>query len=281
MKEYFKNILKKTGLYYFLQGIYRQLLFNVNKIYHQIKYNKFKGKGFQCNCCGAVYSKFVPDYPSAENATAININEVIAGYGESILCPACLSTARERLIIALLKDEIKLTGKRILHLSPEKNIYNSIKTINEVITSDISPLFFKNIDKNVKSEDATKLSFSDNSFDVVIGNHIMEHIPDDVKAMAEIYRVLKPGGRAILQVPYSTKIVNTIEDLKINDPKNQSALFGQKDHVRIYSLGDYINRLKIPGFEVEVIPYNSLQQYYTFAIQNKECFINIFKPVKV
>ncbi|MGF2413809.1 MAG: hypothetical protein ACQUYJ_15865, partial [Ferruginibacter sp.] len=124
MKELLKNILKKLGLYHFLQGNYRQLLVAVKGISSQVKYAKFKGTGFECNCCGAMYSQFIPDYPSAENAHAISANEVVAGYGENILCPSCLSTARERLIIALLKDNIKLTGKKILHFSPEKKIYN-------------------------------------------------------------------------------------------------------------------------------------------------------------
>ena len=278
MKEVIKNILKQLRLYYFLQGNYRKLLFNVKRIGYRFKYAKYKGAGFQCNCCEKKYSKFIPDYPTAENANAINTNEVIAGYGQNILCPYCLSTARERLIIGLLKADFKIAGKKILHFSPEKNIYNFIKTNNEVISADIEPLFYKLIDSKIKNEDAIRLTFSTNSFDVIIANHIMEHIPDDAKAMAEIYRVLKPGGRAILQVPYSVKIANTIEEPQISNAKKQAALFGQKDHVRIYLLNDYVNRLKLAGFDVEIISYTSLQNYYEFAIQNKECFINIFKP---
>ncbi|NOT90141.1 methyltransferase domain-containing protein [Ferruginibacter sp.] len=277
MKELLKNILKKLGLYHFLQGNYRQLLVAVKGISSQVKYAKFKGTGFECNCCGAMYSQFIPDYPSAENAHAISANEVVAGYGENILCPSCLSTARERLIIALLKDNIKLTGKKILHFSPEKKIYNFIKSSNEVITADIQPLFYKNIDSKIKNEDATHLSFSDNNFDVVIGNHIMEHIPNDAKALKEIYRVLKPGGRAILQVPYSTKITNTLEEPGINDPQKQSTLFGQKDHVRIYQMQDYISRLQYCGFKVSLMEYKDLSMYYKNAIQLNEAFLSILK----
>jgi len=280
LKELLKNILKKLGLYYFLQGNYRQLLFNLHKFICRIKYAKYKGTGFQCNSCGASYSKFVSSYPSAENANAITINKVIAGYGENILCPACLSTARERLIIAILKKDSKISGKKVLHFSPEKNIYNFIKINNEVITADIEPLFYKGIDKKIKKEDAdaTKLSFNTGSFDLVIGNHIMEHIPNDAMALQEIYRILKPGGRAILQIPYSEKISSTIEEPGINNPEKQSALYGQKDHIRIYLFSDYISRLQHAGFETTVIQYSSLQQFYTFAIQNKESFINILKP---
>jgi SAM-dependent methyltransferase len=277
LKEYLKKMLKLIGAYHFLQTNYRHLLFTIKKMGYRVSYATFKGTGFKCNCCGASYSKFVADYPSAENANALKANAVIAGYGENILCPACLSTARERLVIALLSSQFKITGKKILHFSPEKNIYQFIKTHNEVITADIQPLFYKSIDSNIKIEDATRLSYTDNSFDVVIGNHIMEHIPNDVKAMAEIYRVLKPEGRAILQVPYSTIIAATIEDLEINDPQKQSALFGQKDHVRIYQLQNYVNRLQSCGFTVALVEYNALSEFYKNAIQPNEVFISIVK----
>lgn len=121
------------------------------------------------------------------------------------------------------------------------------------------------------------LSYADNSFDVVIGNHIMEHIPKDIKAMAEIYRVLKSGGRAILQVPYSTILTGTIEEPGINNPQKQSALFGQKDHVRIYQLQNYLDRLQSCGFTVALIEYRDLTAFYKNAIQVNESFISILK----
>jgi len=277
LKAYLKKLLKLVGVYHFLQSNYRQLLFTVKKIRCRISYAKFKGTGFECNCCGASYSRFVTDHPAAENANALKVNAVVAGYGDNILCPACLSTARERLIIALLNDQFKVVGKKILHFSPEKNIYRFIKANNEVITADIEPLFYKSIDSNIKNEDATHLSYADNSFDVVIGNHIMEHIPNDIKAMSEIYRVLKPGGRAILQVPYSTLPAATIEEPGINDAQKQSTLFGQKDHVRIYQLQNYLNRLQNCGFTVALIEYKDLAAFYKNAIQVNESFISILK----
>ena len=96
---------------------------------------------------------------------------------------------------------------------------------------------------------------------MVIANHIMEHVPDDRKAISEIYRILKTGGVAILQVPFSISNSDTIEDPFIKDSKKQSELFGQKDHVRIYNLGNYINRLKKAGFSVQYFSYESMPEF--------------------
>ncbi len=121
MKETVKNILKKLGLYYFLQGNYRNILSNVKRVNYKIQYEKYKGAGFDCNCCGVAYSKFVPDYPAAENAHAVNANEVIAGYGENILCPACLSTARE--LVKLAKEaNIKFQVGHVERFNPALRI---------------------------------------------------------------------------------------------------------------------------------------------------------------
>lgn len=106
----------------------------------------------------------------------------------------------------------------------------------------------------------------------------MEHIPDDKKAMHEIFRILKPGGRAILQVPYSHNNNATIETPEIADPLLQSKMYGQNDHVRIYNLDDYKARLQSSGFKVEIIPCSSLEHIYKYAIQENESFLVIIKP---
>ena len=271
-------MLQRLQIYHPLQSFYRHILFIYKRARNRQNYKAYKGKGFTCNICGEQYQKFVPGFPSKENRRAIESNKMVAGYGDNIYCPFCMSTARERLVIAKL-SEFDLKGKNILHLSPEKNIYTFIKDRAAVTTADLLPGFYKTIDGLVQKQDATHFSFADKSFDWVIGNHILEHIPEDVNAMKEIFRVLKPGGRAVLQVPYSEQLDCTIEDLLINEPAQQSFLFGQKDHVRIYSLSDYVLRLRQTGFEAEVIPYKAMQQYYSLAIQEGECFIKIQKPI--
>jgi SAM-dependent methyltransferase len=276
MKEFLKSILKAVGCYYPLQGYYRRKLFKIKskKIYRE--YKQYKGEGFVCNICGTSYRKFAPDYPKEQNKAAIEKYKMIAGYGENVFCPSCMSRARERLVVAMLA-EVDLFGKKVLHFSPEKNVLAWIQHQTQPVTVDLFPEFYEYLDKNIQKADATQLSFADDSFDLVIGNHIMEHIPDDRKAMKEIYRVLKPGGQAILQVPFSTDITTTIEEPGINDPKRQSALFGQQDHVRIYQLEDYLDRLRKTGFKVDYLPYELLSHLHINAIQPGEGFIMIRK----
>jgi SAM-dependent methyltransferase len=278
MNQTFKNILQRFHIYHPLQAFYRGLLFTYNKNKNRLHYKRYRGKGFSCNVCHARYEKFVPSLPFAENSTAIEKYKVVAGYGDNIYCPNCMSTARERLIIAIL-SEADIDQKQFLHLSPEKNIYNFLRKKAHVVTADLLPGFYKTIDGQVQKQDATEFTFDTASFDWVVANHILEHIPDDITAMREIFRVLRPGGTAILQVPYTEMLESTIEDAVINDPAKQSLLFGQKDHVRIYSLVDYVNRLRNAGFEATVVPYAALGRFYALAIQQEECFIRVRKPV--
>ena len=100
--------------------------------------------------------------------------------------------------------------------------------------------------------DICDLPFSENTYDIIFCNHVLEHIPDDTKAMQELYRVLKPGGMAILQIPQDLSRAKTFADDSITDPKERAKVFGQYDHVRIYGR-DYFDKLRSIGFEVKEI----------------------------
>lgn len=102
--------------------------------------------------------------------------------------------------------------------------------------------------------DLTRIPFRDHSFDAILCNHVLEHIPADRRAMKELRRVLKPDGWAILQVPVSGE--KTFEDAAIQSPEDRERCFGQSDHVRVYGK-DYAERLKAAGFEVHVDPWAS------------------------
>jgi ubiquinone/menaquinone biosynthesis C-methylase UbiE len=106
--------------------------------------------------------------------------------------------------------------------------------------------------------DLTALPFEDERFDVVFCNHVLEHIADDLTAMRELYRVLKPGGWGIVQVPMKADLLETYEDLSITTTAEREKHFGQYDHVRWYGREDYFTRLAQAGFVTEALRVSEL-----------------------
>ncbi|HEY6901576.1 MAG TPA: methyltransferase domain-containing protein, partial [Puia sp.] len=261
MKEQLKTILKRLRIYHPLQTAYRSTLQFIRNQYLRLTYAKFKGSGFQCNFCGASYKIFVPEYPGPDIKKAIEDNQVIAGFGPNVYCPNCLSKNRERLVKCVIERYAAIKGKTILQFSPEPHLHLFLKKSARVTTADITPGFYRHIDDKIQYADATRLLFPDESFDLLIANHILEHIPEDRTAMRELFRVLNKKGLAILQVPYSEMLSTTFEEPGIDDPDRQAALFGQKDHVRIYAKNDYIERLQQAGFHVRVLSPETLAPF--------------------
>ena len=179
------------------------------------------------------------------------------GYGkqrENALSPSTLSLERHRLLWLYLKNETDFftADKKILHFAPEQCFLKQFKTLKNLdyTTTDLnSPL------ADVKA-DICNLPFSDNEFDVILCNHVLEHIPDDTKAIQELYRVLKPGGMGIFQIPQDLSRETTFEDDSITDKKKRAKIFGQYDHVRVYGR-DYFDKLRSIGFKVEEVDYTS------------------------
>ena len=179
------------------------------------------------------------------------------GYGkqrENALSPSTLSLERHRLMWLFLKDNTNFftaTKKlKVLHIAPEQcflDIFRKQQNLN-YITSDLeSPI------ADVKA-DICDLPFKENEFDVVFCNHVLEHISNDTKAIQELYRVLKPGGFGIFQIPQDLSKAITFEDSTITDSKERAKLFGQYDHLRVYGR-DYFNKLRSIGFKVDEVDY--------------------------
>ena len=166
----------------------------------------------------------------------------------NVLCPGSLSLERHRLLWLYLKEKTNFFDKpqKMLHIAPEVCFMPAFAKQHkeEYITADIeSPL------AKVKM-DVHDIPFEENTFDIAMCNHVMEHVDDDIKAMSEIYRVLKPGGWAIIQIPFFYPLNEmTYEDASITDSKEREQAFGQDDHVRMYGK-DYADRLKQAGFKV-------------------------------
>ncbi len=198
----------------------------------------YKGNRFTDPIDGSSYRKFLP-----------------YGYQKlrpNALCPGTLSLERHRLLWLYLSRETDFLKKnlRVLHIAPEQVFYATFKALKnwDYTTTDLhSPL------ADVKA-DICALPFENEAYDLILCNHVLEHIPDDQKAMKELYRILKKGGTLIAQVPLDENRETTFEDDSITDKKERTQIFGQYDHVRIYGL-DYYERLNAIGFDAHGIAY--------------------------
>jgi ubiquinone/menaquinone biosynthesis C-methylase UbiE len=117
--------------------------------------------------------------------------------------------------------------------------------------------------------DVHDVPFEEGSFDIVMANHLLEHVEDDRRVMREFYRVLKPGGWGIFQVPIDYTNPETEEDASVVDPAERERLYWQRDHVRLYGHEDYPKRLKEAGFEVEVVDLKAQltsEEYNRYAL---------------
>lgn len=202
------------------------------------------------------------------------------GYGNqrsNVLSPSTLSLERHRLLWLYLKNETTFFTKKhkVLHFAPEQAFYKRFRKMSNLdyVTTDLnSPL------ADVKA-DICNLPFENNTFDVIFCNHVLEHILDDTKAMQELYRVLKPTGMGIFQIPQDLKRATTFEDNTITDKKERAKIFGQYDHVRIYGR-DYFDKLKTIGFKVEAVDYTaklSKEEVDRFCLAKGEIIPVVFK----
>lgn len=179
------------------------------------------------------------------------------GYGEqrpNALSPSTLSLERHRLLWLYLQNETEFFRKplKVLHMAPEQcflSVFKKMKNLDYTTADLYSPIV------DVKA-DILDLPFEDNLFDVVFCNHVLEHIEDDARAMNELFRVMKPGGLGIFQVPQDIRREHTYEDFTITSPEEKAKHFGQYDHVRIYGK-DYFDRLRKAGFTVEELDYSA------------------------
>lgn len=252
--------------------------FGVLKAIWFLKSLKYAGDKHHCSFCNGKFSAFLP--LGINNAPIIKEKQIVGcGLRENAQCPRCYSTDRERLVYFFLKkckpfifsDPIEL-----LHIAPELNLSKKLKVSKNI--SYISGGL--NYPLAQFEMDITDLKQSDNTYDAIICNHVLEHVPDDSKAMNELYRVLKKGGFAILQVPLSYCTNITIEDDTITSNEARLQAFGQADHVRIYGL-DYFTRLNEVGFiteEIDLAKNMSAKEIETFRLPINEKIILCSKP---
>lgn len=201
-----------------------------------------------CPICGNLAHKFLPATPEPR---------------PNCVCPNCGSRERHRLTWLFLERHTDLfDGRRrqMLHIAAERATARRLQALPglDYLTADLaSP-------SAMVKMDITDIHYPDASFDVILCSHVLEHVDDDRQAMREFYRVLRPGGWAVLLVPISVEM--TFEDPSIIDPALRKRLFGHPQHVRQYGL-DFADRLREVGFVVrvcqpgDIVPANELARY--------------------
>lgn len=205
-----------------------KFLFKNEILFRYIHGSLYRGNKHQCPICSK------------------KLNSFIKLRNQDLMCPFCGSISRTRRLWTLLNEENALKGN-ILHFSPPRNIFRILKKNQSIqyYSTDFTNTFLADY-----QFDITNIDQDDKKFDTIICYHILEHIIEDIKAMSELYRVLKDDGVIFIQTPF--KEGNTYEDYSITSEEDRTKYFGQFDHVRIYSVKGLKNRLEGVGFKVDV-----------------------------
>jgi SAM-dependent methyltransferase len=190
----------------------------------------YAGHSVECPCCGSAFRRFAPSSARDDRA-----------------CWTCGALERHRQIALLLQQRPGMlsANARVLHVAPEPALRRLLEPrVPDYVTADLEG---DGVDLNF---DLTASPLPDDSFDVIVCNHVLEHIPDDRGALREIRRMLAPGGWALVMTPILAE--RTDEAPEVTDPAERLRRFGQDDHVRRYGW-DYVDRLRDAGFAVDVV----------------------------
>lgn len=204
----------------------------------------YKGKNHQCNVCETQLKNFA----KLSNG--------------DLICPVCGSISRTRRLYKILTEEFMTSNITVLDFSPFRILYRKWKkkTNIQYFATDFGTDFIADY-----RYDITDIDCKDETFDLIICYHILEHIVDDKKAMSELYRVLKKSGTILIQTPF--KDGEIYEDYSIVMEKERLKHFGQEDHVRIYSVESLENRLSEAGFSTQI---RSFDEDVYLGLKNKE-----------
>lgn len=251
MNSRIKSVLKKTPLLT-IYRTYQRLI----GIKDARKYQVENDKGYYCIGCGKYWKKFKP-FPKEWTDILVNdgwkyaLDDAETLNQENYSCYGCGMTDRDRLYAIYLSKSIKQRGAvSIVEFAPTKALSDFLKSF-ENVTHRTSDLFMEGVDDKLDIQDLCK--YEDESFDIFICSHILEHVDDDIKAMRELFRITKKGGLGIAMVPILEGFETTHEDPSIKDEKLRVKYFGQLDHVRQYAKNDFIARLEDVGFDVKLL----------------------------
>lgn len=216
---------------------------------------RYAGRRVECPCCERRFARFVVPDPELLNA----------------VCPWCGSHIRHRSLWLYLRERTDLLSRRarVLHVAPEHVLQERLRAREHLdyLSADLdSPIAMTHFD-------ITDIPHPDASFDIVLCSHVLEHVPDDRKAMRELLRVLDPDGWAVIQVPIDYTRDDTWEDRAIASPEERERAYWQADHLRLYGR-DFPRRLEEEGFAVKVdrwlheLPRETVERYGLYSLED-------------
>lgn len=242
LKILFKKVLKKI--------VPRKILLRLRGSIGRVCYF---GNRFFCPGCGGHLRKMKP----FEGVFYINGKQVDY-HTENAICPICSSDIRHRFLLTFLKNNTNILKAklRLLHFAPEQGSYHFFKKLKNIdyVPCDIEPSRCPGALK----VDITHIQFPSNSFDAVLASHVLEHVKDDAGAIKEIYRVIGPGGWALIAIPVYGE--RTLEDLSL-DYSGREKMYGIGCHMRMNGL-DFRLKLSEAGFQVSILSLDDVQGNY-------------------
>lgn len=257
MKKLYKFLLNKLP---------RPLLIRLSYIFRIFAPALYRGTAVHCPVCEKSFSKFL-SYGSE------------VAHRDNVLCPYDLTLERHRLMWLYLKNHSDFFTKpdlSVLHMAPEQCFIDRFKAQKNLkyLTADlVSPIADMHFDLHQIPLEAAR-------FDVVFCNHVMEHVADPLQCMSELFRVLKPGGWAIIQVPQDFTRETTYEDPTITSEAEREKHYWQKDHVRLFGK-DYPSYLEKVGFQTKVFDLNanySQEEIQRYRLMKEEILYIFKKP---
>lgn len=248
----------------------------LNPLVHFLEFGRQEGREPQpavlhliCPVCKGRVDKFLPISSYYEEnkqryGNPFTFDDVETINPDAFQCPLCNAIDRDRLYALYLRPMLEqpLSEKKfvMLDIAPSQPLKRFLLQFQKII--------YKSADKYMQGVDlaldiADMESVRDNAYDFFICSHVLEHVPNDRKALAELFRILKPGGFGILMVPINLKIKQIDEDPHVVDVGERWRRFGQDDHIRLYSKAGFMERVEAAGFEI---------QQYDITYWNEEIF---------
>ena len=233
-----------------------------------LSFIKYFGNKCYCPVCDSNFSRFI-SIPEVTKSDLFLTDILVNGHRNSItnyetfnfqtfFCPICGAQDKVRMMAFFIKNFLNKSNNgqtkiKLLHFTPEAGLYDFLSKINniEYYTSDLERT---DVDFNFDLHNCTEIE--NNSFDLIICSHVLEHVENDKRCMSEIKRMLKQNGIALLMVPIMLTIDKDYENDAITIPEQRLLHFGQEDHVRLYSKFGFVQKLQEVGFKVNELSFD-------------------------